>query len=85
MYPVQFAATAFKACWDWFHSIMDATGMIPYYLAALVMFFMVQLLLIPLRGGRISIGSDIAGIIRASQAQSRTDNSGSKSSSKGGK
>lgn len=66
---IMFVSNAFSACWDWLRQIFDATGAIPYYLAGLVFFFFVQMVLLPLRGGRMfSLGSDIAGIMRHSES-----------------
>lgn len=55
----------FSYCWLWMRSIFDATGAVPYYLAALVLFLATNAILIPLRGGRMfSLGSDVAGVAR---------------------
>lgn len=55
----------FSYCWLWMRSIFDATGAVPYYLAALCLFLGIHAVLIPLRGGRMfALGSDLAGASR---------------------
>lgn len=42
---------AFTACVGWFEQIMQKTGMLPFYLGGLFIFFSVGFLLTPLRNG----------------------------------
>lgn len=43
--------TTFSACIGWFEQIMEKTGMLPFYLGGLLVFFSVGFLLSPLRNG----------------------------------
>lgn len=68
MFAVQYISNAFTYAWNIFRNIFDSLGAVSYYLAALVVFLFVQVVLLPLRGGRMfSFGSDIAGVIRRSE------------------
>lgn len=73
-FAVQYVSTAFSAAFEVLDRIFDATGAIPYYLAAFAVYLFVQMVLIPLRGGRMfSFGSDIAGIVRKSNSSHSKD------------
>ena len=63
-----------KYPWFWFRKILvsiDGTG---FYLAALISFFIITMIILPLRGGGISggIGSDIASAIKYSHSSNNS-------------
>lgn len=73
-FAVQYVSTAFSKAFEFLNTIFSATGAIPYYLAAFAVYLFVQMVLIPLRGGRMfSFGSDIAGIVRKSNSSHSKD------------
>lgn len=73
-FAVQYVSIAFSAAFEVLDRIFDATGALPYYLGAFAVYLFVQMVLIPLRGGRMfSFGSDIAGVVRKANASHAKD------------
>lgn len=62
-----------KYPWFWFRKILVSIDGSGFYLAALIVFFIITIIILPLRGGGISggIGSDIASVIKHSSNNSK--------------
>lgn len=54
----------FSKCVEWSTSLFESTGATPFYVAAVIVVFVVTFLVLPLRGGGITINDSVADFTR---------------------